>query len=286
MSARVIIASTFIDAIDASAVCEMHLAGYATNVTDGCEILIDHHGALVAESVWALDEHACQPAPTLIEWDPTFHRLRRCSMKRGELNRFEGAHMLSSRELQARFVDGLEGNDAALDELVVERGFSAAQRLKICRNNYNISLACALVAVYPTVENLVGAGFFSCLVHEFIRACPLRSGNLHDFGSELAHFLLRFKAAELLPFLSEVGVLEWRSHCDFHVADAPAFPLNSGQTFEAACQSVLATGANIDLNATLPALIGNERSAISAYWMTAIRATAIRTSIIPIRDGQ
>ena len=65
-------ASTFIDAIDASAVREMHLAGYATNVIDGCEILIDHHGALVAEPVWALYEHACQrfaQAPTLIEWD-------------------------------------------------------------------------------------------------------------------------------------------------------------------------------------------------------------------------
>ena len=260
-------------------------------------------------------------------------------MKRGELNRFEGAHMLSLHELQARFVDGLEGNEAALDELVVERGFSAAQRLQIYRNNYHSSLVGALAAVYPTVEKLVGEGFFSFLAHEFTRACPSRSGNLHDFGSELAHFLLRFKAAESLPYLSEVAVLEWRWHCAFHAADAPAFPLHalaevpaerhadlqfslhpsvallstkypvsliweanqdaadmditvnldagsetlliarlqqqvkvvrlpagdfallealdSGQTFGAACESALSTDANIDLSATLPALIGN-----------------------------
>ncbi|MEM7404966.1 MAG: DUF692 domain-containing protein [Pseudomonadota bacterium] len=65
-------ARAFIDAIDPAFVQEMHLAGFAVNEIDGREILIDHHGARVAEAVWALYEHACARfpgTPTLIEWD-------------------------------------------------------------------------------------------------------------------------------------------------------------------------------------------------------------------------
>ena len=46
----------------------MHLAGHT--VVDDC--LIDTHGSLVCDPVWALYEEACRrfgPRPTLIEWD-------------------------------------------------------------------------------------------------------------------------------------------------------------------------------------------------------------------------
>jgi uncharacterized protein (UPF0276 family) len=61
-------AAAQIDAIDPQQVGEIHLAGHL--VTELA--VIDHHGARVAEEVWALYEHAlrrCGCAPTLIEWD-------------------------------------------------------------------------------------------------------------------------------------------------------------------------------------------------------------------------
>jgi uncharacterized protein (UPF0276 family) len=61
-------ACRWVDAIDASAVGEIHLAGYH----DGGDIVIDDHGSRVREPVWAVYRHAIRrlgPRPTLVEWD-------------------------------------------------------------------------------------------------------------------------------------------------------------------------------------------------------------------------
>lgn len=50
----------------------MHLAGHAANDADGRRVLIDDHGAPIAEAVWALYARALRcfgPVATLIEWD-------------------------------------------------------------------------------------------------------------------------------------------------------------------------------------------------------------------------
>ena len=61
-------AALTIDAIDPRHVGEVHLAGHLVTPVAA----IDHHGARVAEPVWALYERAlrhCGCVPTLIEWD-------------------------------------------------------------------------------------------------------------------------------------------------------------------------------------------------------------------------
>lgn len=62
----------YLRAIPVTAVREMHLAGFAVNHYDEGDILIDHHGAPVAQPVWDLYREALErfgPIPTLIEWD-------------------------------------------------------------------------------------------------------------------------------------------------------------------------------------------------------------------------
>lgn len=62
------ISRAWIDAVPADCVVEIHLAGHA----DTGEWLIDDHGSLISEPVWALYRHAVSrwgPRPTLIEWD-------------------------------------------------------------------------------------------------------------------------------------------------------------------------------------------------------------------------
>ena len=72
----------YIGDFPADHVGEMHLGGHAKDRDDdGSPLLIDTHGAPVADPVWRLYEHALArtgPLPTLIEWDndvPPFSRL-------------------------------------------------------------------------------------------------------------------------------------------------------------------------------------------------------------------
>ena len=57
-----------LDALDTDMIGQIHLAGH--DVVDDC--LVDTHGAVVCDPVWALYAQACRrfgPKPTLIEWD-------------------------------------------------------------------------------------------------------------------------------------------------------------------------------------------------------------------------
>lgn len=61
-------ACRWVDAIDAAAVGEIHLAGY----TVAGDIVIDEHGSRVHAPVWQVYRHALRrlgPRPTLVEWD-------------------------------------------------------------------------------------------------------------------------------------------------------------------------------------------------------------------------
>ena len=75
-------AAEYIDAVPGAAVGEIHLAGHSLDINDGDPILIDTHGAAVAEPVWNLYERLVNrigPRPTLVEWDtdlPSWSTLR------------------------------------------------------------------------------------------------------------------------------------------------------------------------------------------------------------------
>jgi uncharacterized protein len=62
----------YLEALPATVVAEIHLAGHHCNEADGAPILIDDHGSPVAEPIWALYAEAIGRfgrVPTLIEWD-------------------------------------------------------------------------------------------------------------------------------------------------------------------------------------------------------------------------
>ena len=65
----------YIDMFPLEQVEEIHLAGFAADRDDdGAPLLIDTHGAAVAEIVWALFRRTIArsgPLPTLIEWEMT-----------------------------------------------------------------------------------------------------------------------------------------------------------------------------------------------------------------------
>ena len=63
----------YIDAFPLEAVGEIHLGGHDTDHDDnGAPLLIDSHGAAIADPVWALLDYTlarCGPRPVLVEWD-------------------------------------------------------------------------------------------------------------------------------------------------------------------------------------------------------------------------
>lgn len=63
----------YIDAFPLEAVAEIHLGGHDDDTDDhGAPLLIDSHGAPVADPVWALLSHTLArsgPRPVLVEWD-------------------------------------------------------------------------------------------------------------------------------------------------------------------------------------------------------------------------
>jgi len=66
-------ADTYLSALPAAAIGEIHLAGHSLRtMPDGRTLRIDDHGSRVIGDVWALYEKALKlfgPVPTLIEWD-------------------------------------------------------------------------------------------------------------------------------------------------------------------------------------------------------------------------
>lgn len=83
-----------------------------------------------------------------------------------------------------------------------------AELVSVHRNNWRSNLTNALRATYPVIERLVGVDFFGYTASCFIDAHPSRSANLEDYGAEFAEFLRAFPAAQSLPYLADVAVLE------------------------------------------------------------------------------
>lgn len=82
--------AAWIDALEPTAVGEIHVAGHATNDAAGRPILIDDHGSPVCEEVWRLYERAVARfgvVPTLVEWDTDIPPL---AVLRGEAAKAEG----------------------------------------------------------------------------------------------------------------------------------------------------------------------------------------------------
>jgi len=95
--------SSWIDAVPAELVAEVHLAGHHADPRFGAGLLIDGHDAPVAEPVWALFERLIErigSRPTLLERDdnlPLFDELRRERARAHALLRWTAAVSANAR---------------------------------------------------------------------------------------------------------------------------------------------------------------------------------------------
>lgn len=132
--------------------------------------------------------------------------------------------MLSLHELQAQFQAAMLGADEApILALIDAWGMAPTARLAIYRNNIFHNLCGALRDVFPVVERLVGAEYFTYAAEHYIPKYPSASGDIHRFGEYFPAFLETFCPS--LPYLGDTARLEWAWHEVFHAGEHPPLSL-------------------------------------------------------------
>lgn len=95
----------------------------------------------------------------------------------------------------------------------------APHPLAVYRNNYRIGLMELLASIYRITRELVGEDFFTALSREYVKQHPSHSGNVHLYGAQMGDFLARFEPVTHLPYLPDVGRMEWLLHRLYYTAD-------------------------------------------------------------------
>jgi hypothetical protein len=223
---------------------EIHLAGHLVTPT----ALVDHHGAPIAEAVWALYRDALATfgaTPALIEWDTDVpplpvllaevdkaRAIAADTVETGAVAAWstapapswpEGEADLAGR--QRRFGAALFDRahaDAADAADFAGDGATASARLAMYRGQLAGNWHKTLAGAYPVLRQLVGDDFFEGLSGAFGLAQPSADADLHRFGAALPSFLERFAPAAGYPYLADMARLEWAVHRAYFAPDTAA----------------------------------------------------------------
>jgi uncharacterized protein (UPF0276 family) len=229
-------------AIAPGSVGEIHLAGHLQTPA----AVIDHHGAAVAEPVWALYRAALArfgKVPTLVEWDTDIPPLEVLLAEARKAEAMASAFAVlpfgqpaivvagaraADDEIgddQQSFARALFEPDAAGPLLARLKG--DAHRLALYRGNLTTTWDKALSAAYPVLRQLVGAEFFSALSRSYGMAHPSGDADLNEFGSTFASFLEHFEHVADYPYMPDMARLEWALHRAHFSADASAIDITA-----------------------------------------------------------
>jgi hypothetical protein len=95
----------------------------------------------------------------------------------------------------------------------------AARGMTVYRANVFGNWSQALAGAYPIVRKIVGEEFFEGMTREYARAHPSTSGDLNEYGAQLAEFVTGFPHTQDLPYLPDVARMEWLAHRAYYAAD-------------------------------------------------------------------
>lgn len=228
-----------IAALPRGAVGELHLGGHL----DLGDVVLDHHGAAIAEQVWDLYRAALArfgQVPTLIEWDsalPALDVLLAEAARAREIaapfapahegtlfarETGESAAPLAHEALQAAFGAALV--DAAAEPAlsgVLAAGGQPGRRLAIYRSSLHAGQERALANAYPVLQTLVGEEFFTALARAYGASHPSLDADLNRYGGALSEFVAHFAPLAAYPYMADMARLEWALH-QAHYADQAA----------------------------------------------------------------
>jgi uncharacterized protein len=111
------------------------------------------------------------------------------------------------------------------------------ERLEIYRANVAASTSKALRAAYPIIAQVVGAHYFDELTHEYALHAPSASGDLFDYGAQLAELVSAHPGCRSLFYLPDLARLEWAVHRAYGAGDGNAWCASALARIEPARQS-------------------------------------------------
>ena len=144
------------------------------------------------------------------------------------------------RELQRDMQRHLLGDDSGVTSAIVNAPpLSAAERLAIYRNAYQVRLIDALHETYPVLHGLLGDEMWVELGRAFVAAHPSVFRSIRWYGRELAQFVGARPPYNDEPILSEVALLEWTLSEVFDAPDAEPLQRSALAAVEPAAWSKL-----------------------------------------------
>ncbi len=172
---------------------------------------------------------------------------------------------LALPDLQAAFAahladDAAGGDRADLVAAIVSDTISAEARLRVYRHHVSHSLCTALAATFPTVQALVGEGFFRSLAQGFVAKTLPMQPVLAEYGGEFPAFVAGYGPARGLPYLADIAHLDWALNVAFHSPE--------GRRLAAADLAGIATERLPSLSIALPvgAALIRSRYPIDRIW--------------------
>jgi hypothetical protein len=124
---------------------------------------------------------------------------------------------LALPDLQAAFAAHVGGDDRTdLVAAVVGDTIPAEARLRVYRHHVSHSLSAALAATFPTVQALVGEGFFRSLAQGFVAETLPTQPVLAEYGAGFPVFVAAQEPAHDLPYLADIARLDWALNVAFH----------------------------------------------------------------------
>lgn len=113
-------------------------------------------------------------------------------------------------EAQAALRDAIIDGRGASVMPMLWGGRDPTYRLSIHQRHYEQSLVDLLRRRFPALEWLLGEQFLSAAAREYAHHKPPRRPALGAYGEDFPAFLAGRPRAESMPWLAEVGALEWR----------------------------------------------------------------------------
>jgi hypothetical protein len=156
---------------------------------------------------------------------------------------------------------------------ILADGLAPRVRLDVYRNTLIGALTTTLRLSYPAVHRLVGPEFFAAGARIFIKAEPPKGAYLDEYGAGFPDFLAYFPQAASLPYLPDVGRLEWAVSRALHAADAEPLDLARLSNVDAADQgrvvfvphpSISFVRADYPVDAIWRAVLAQDDAAVAA----------------------
>jgi len=128
----------------------------------------------------------------------------------------------SLKELQDKFQQSiLEGNDAILDDICVNKKETKATLLNVYQHAYGARLIEFLQNDYPMTLLYLGDDVFSDAGVAYYKNNPSDNPNARWFGRHFAHFLKTTPAFQTMPEVGELAELELALNTAFDAKNAP-----------------------------------------------------------------